>query len=81
MDLPFWLSPFLYIPSPSQPMSNPIFPDDTTKVQTVYGTCFNANDFLVGSDPNIPIYVAMKGIVFDVSKNSAYHPGGSYRGK
>ena len=34
----------------------------------------------LGSDPNLPIYVAIKGIVFDVSRNSAYHQGGSYRG-
>lgn len=32
-----------------------------------------------GSDGKV--YVAIKGVVFDVSKNSAYQPGGSYHGK
>lgn len=31
-----------------------------------------------GTDPNRPIYVAIKGIIFDVSRNSAYHVNGSY---
>lgn len=33
-----------------------------------------------GSDPEKPIYVAIKGVVFDVSRNKAYQPGGSYSG-
>ncbi|KAL4879791.1 cytochrome b5-like heme/steroid binding domain-containing protein [Aspergillus karnatakaensis] len=32
-----------------------------------------------GSDPNLPIYVAIKGVVFDVSRNSAYGPDGQYK--
>lgn len=31
-----------------------------------------------GSDPSKPIYVAIKGVVFDVSRNKAYQQGGSY---
>lgn len=32
-----------------------------------------------GSDPSLPIYVAIKGDVFDVSKNtSSYGPGAGY---
>lgn len=34
-----------------------------------------------GTDPNRPTWVAIKGIVFDVSKNPAYGPNGSYRGR
>lgn len=33
-----------------------------------------------GTDPSRPTYVAIKGIVFDVSKNSAYRPDGPYHG-
>ncbi|KAH8428851.1 putative progesterone binding protein [Aspergillus melleus] len=32
-----------------------------------------------GTDPNRPTLVAIKGIVFDVSKNAAYSPSGQYR--
>ena len=32
----------------------------------------------IGSDPSRPIWVAIKGVIFDVSKNKAYQPGGSY---
>ncbi|KAK1983269.1 cytochrome b5-like Heme/Steroid binding domain-containing protein [Colletotrichum cereale] len=31
-----------------------------------------------GSDPNGKTYVAIKGIVYDVTGNKAYQPGGSY---
>ncbi|KAL1977993.1 hypothetical protein VTN31DRAFT_852 [Thermomyces dupontii] len=31
-----------------------------------------------GTDPNRPIYVAIKGTVFDVTRNKAYAPGGNY---
>ncbi|WEW55552.1 hypothetical protein PRK78_000983 [Emydomyces testavorans] len=31
-----------------------------------------------GSDPSRPTLVAIKGVVFDVSGNPAYKPGGSY---
>ncbi|KAI5805939.1 cytochrome b5-like heme/steroid binding domain-containing protein [Geopyxis carbonaria] len=31
-----------------------------------------------GSDPSKPVYVAIKGTVFDVSGNKSYVPGGSY---
>ncbi|KAL1957135.1 hypothetical protein VTO42DRAFT_6278 [Malbranchea cinnamomea] len=31
-----------------------------------------------GSDPSRPTLVAIKGIVFDVSRNPAYGPGGNY---
>ncbi|EKM80250.1 hypothetical protein AGABI1DRAFT_113450 [Agaricus bisporus var. burnettii JB137-S8] len=31
-----------------------------------------------GSDPNKPIYLAIGGVVYDVTKSSAYRPGGSY---
>lgn len=31
-----------------------------------------------GSDPSRPTWVAIKGAVFDVSKNKAYAPGGQY---
>ena len=33
-----------------------------------------------GTNPDKPTYVAIKGVVFDVSKNKAYQPGGSYSG-
>ncbi|KAL4790639.1 cytochrome b5-like heme/steroid binding domain-containing protein [Aspergillus venezuelensis] len=32
-----------------------------------------------GTDPSRPTYVAIKGIVFDVSRNSAYGPEGQYK--
>ncbi|KAI9376505.1 cytochrome b5-like heme/steroid binding domain-containing protein [Aspergillus egyptiacus] len=32
-----------------------------------------------GTDPNRPIYVAIKGIVFDVTRNTAYGPDGQYK--
>ncbi|KAA8649204.1 hypothetical protein EYZ11_003761 [Aspergillus tanneri] len=32
----------------------------------------------LGTDPNRPTLVAIKGIVFDVTKNSAYSPSGQY---
>ncbi|OJJ87309.1 putative progesterone binding protein [Aspergillus glaucus CBS 516.65] len=32
-----------------------------------------------GTDPNRPTLVAIKGIVFDVSRNQAYSPSGQYR--
>ncbi|KIK65725.1 hypothetical protein GYMLUDRAFT_39234 [Collybiopsis luxurians FD-317 M1] len=31
-----------------------------------------------GSDPNKPIYLAIDGDVYDVTKGKAYHPGGPY---
>lgn len=34
-----------------------------------------------GSDPDKPTYVAIKGVVFDVSRNKAYQAGGSYAGR
>jgi predicted heme/steroid binding protein len=33
-----------------------------------------------GTDASRPTYVAIKGIVFDVTRNSAYGPEGQYRG-
>lgn len=33
-----------------------------------------------GTDPSRPTWVAIKGTVFDVSKNAAYAPGGQYHG-
>jgi cytochrome b involved in lipid metabolism len=35
---------------------------------------------LPGTDPSRPTLVAIKGSVFDVSKNAAYAPGGQYHG-
>lgn len=34
-----------------------------------------------GTDTGKPVYVAIKGTVFDVSGNSAYAPKGGYHGK
>lgn len=34
-----------------------------------------------GNDPNRPTLVAIKGTVFDVTRNAAYGPSGQYRGK
>ncbi|CAG8055031.1 unnamed protein product [Penicillium salamii] len=34
-----------------------------------------------GSDPSRPTLVAIKGVVFDVTRNSAYGAQGQYRGK
>ncbi|KAI5301862.1 hypothetical protein KEM55_001471 [Ascosphaera atra] len=31
-----------------------------------------------GTNPDYPTYLAIKGTVFDVSRNSMYKPGGSY---
>jgi len=36
---------------------------------------------LLGTNPDKPAYVAIKGTIFDVSKNHAYAQGGSYHGK
>lgn len=35
---------------------------------------------LTGTDDSKPILVAIKGTVFDVSRNVAYRPGGAYHG-
>lgn len=35
-------------------------------------------DSMAGTDENRPTYLAIKGIVFDVSRNAMYKPGGSY---
>lgn len=37
--------------------------------------------YTTGTDPNRPTLVAIKGVVFDVSRNSAYGASGSYRGE
>jgi hypothetical protein len=34
-----------------------------------------------GTDPNRPTLVAIKGVVFDVTRNPAYGASGSYRGE
>jgi hypothetical protein len=34
----------------------------------------------IGSNPDYPTYVAIKGTVFDVTGNKAYGPEGSYKG-
>jgi cytochrome b involved in lipid metabolism len=34
-----------------------------------------------GSDPNRPTLVAIKGTVFDVTRNAAYGAAGQYRGE
>lgn len=36
---------------------------------------------IIGTNPDYPTYVAIKGTVFDVSGNKAYGPEGSYKGK
>lgn len=36
---------------------------------------------LVGSDPSRPTLVAIKGTVFDVTRNAAYGASGQYRGE
>lgn len=36
---------------------------------------------LQGTDPNRPTFVAIKGSVFDVSRNPAYGPQGQYHGE
>lgn len=46
--------------------------------------CYNfSTDKLIftGTDPNRPTLVAIKGIVFDVTRNQAYSPSGQYHGK
>lgn len=35
----------------------------------------------IGTDPSRPTLVAIKGVVFDVTRNPAYGPNGSYRGR
>jgi membrane-associated progesterone receptor component len=40
----------------------------------------NRVSFVSGTDPNRPTLVAIKGTVFDVSKNAAYAVGGQYHG-
>lgn len=41
----------------------------------------NADDiYYSGTDPSRPTLVAIKGTVFDVSKNAAYSPSGQYHG-
>lgn len=37
--------------------------------------------YTTGTDPSRPTLVAIKGVVFDVSRNSAYGASGSYRGE
>jgi hypothetical protein len=36
---------------------------------------------LIGSDPSRPTLVAIKGTVFDVTRNAAYGASGQYRGE
>lgn len=56
-------------PPPSLISHTPLLPSPLTTQLT---------PFLPGNSPGTPIYVAIKGIVFDVSKNKAYQPGGAY---
>lgn len=51
------------------------------KQQLTWDDYRRGTDLVVtGSDPSKPIYVAIKGVVFDVSRNKAYQQGGSYHG-
>ena len=36
--------------------------------------------YKIGTNPDYPTYVAIKGTVFDVTGNKAYGPEGSYKG-
>lgn len=51
-------------------------PDLTTFAHVPYHTDLPSSR--IGKDPSKPTYVAIKGVVFDVSKNKAYQPGGAY---
>ena len=35
---------------------------------------------IIGTNPDLPVYVAIKGSVFDVSGNGSYAPKGAYHG-
>lgn len=50
----------------------------TRELDTVSSTQLTSS--LKGTDPNRPTLVAIKGIVFDVTRNEAYSPTGQYRG-
>lgn len=41
-------------------------------------SCFATH---TGTDPSRPTLVAIKGVVFDVTRNAAYGPSGQYRGE
>ena len=71
------------------PKDDPISPEELAKcdgrhspLQTL---CFSAHTpthtSRAGSDPNRPTLVAIKGVVFDVTRNAAYGSSGQYRGE
>lgn len=59
--------------APLIPSPIPHFQCSSKIVANVYHT--------TGTDPSRPTLVAIKGVVFDVSRNSAYGASGSYRGE
>lgn len=53
----------------------------TVRANPTSSTSFQpVNKLDAGTDPNRPTLVAIKGIVFDVTRNQAYSPTGQYRG-
>lgn len=55
----------------------PQFPISNTPSSKIIANVY----YTTGTDPNRPTLVAIKGVVFDVSRNSAYGASGSYRGE
>ncbi|KAI7958662.1 hypothetical protein MJO28_002453 [Puccinia striiformis f. sp. tritici] len=67
--------------TPSKPSRIPKMSSEPIKLDPPKDTPFTSEQLSQydGSDPSKPIYVAIKGIIFDVSsKAEVYGPGGSY---
>lgn len=55
--------------------------DGTSHLRMAHGACMPQLLTAPGSDPSRPTLVAIKGVVFDVTRNSAYGAQGQYRGR
>lgn len=68
------------------PKDDPISLDYLSKCDGMLRTLLSrpvwlAKEISIGSNPDYPTYVAIKGTIFDVSGNKAYGPDGSYKGE
>jgi len=68
------------MPHNENPMDKQFAPKQPVQLEKPKDTLITQEELAAadGSNPDKPIYVAIKGVVFDVSKNKAYQPGGSY---
>jgi len=68
------------MPHNENPMDKQFAPKQHVELDTPKDKLISLEELAAadGSDPEKPIYVAIKGVVFDVSRNKAYQQGGSY---